>query len=495
MPDLPELTESENLNGTVNTENSPVVTSNDAHKSKEAALRDLLDLPDPNSVRRDVNTESPPEAEAPGATQSQQPATDPLNLTDPPTPDQLINKNGPQDDLHTIINQRQGNTNNENRLNIETTSTNTESETPAAMNENQPSVSTTSTNNKTALNNEDMSDLRDAGLSPSGEKPIEKVYNEWLTTFSDDSLFDEMTEEMKSDNPSKSPEQTAAEGLLLLRNQSNHESNEILMPIDAPKLPDLVLEMDAEKQAATSSINNGKDDANGRMETDNVETTLIVDTPAQKNTKQTGSEKEIQNAPKAGTTKSPTKGVFQMRTIGLRKHKSPTHRIVKKIGCSMCSEKFENRNDLKTHHQQDHKILTCNTCGKHFSTKKSLSKHAYKHSELPWKCKKCGEGFAFPSELKAHLTKHETEPMFKCNLIGCKKEYMRQSELTAHLKTHDGTIHKCPEEGCVYEAIDIRYLKNHMQVHSDDLPYPCKYCDKSFKHFMQRKRHYMSEHS
>ena len=162
-----------------------------------------------------------------------------------------------------------------------------------------------------------------------------------------------------------------------------------------------------------------------------------------------------------------------MRTIGLRKHKSPTQRPAKKIGCTMCSDKFENRKELKLHHQQDHNILTCNTCEKHFSTKKSLSKHMYKHSELPWKCKKCGESYAFPSELKAHLVKHETEPMFKCNLIGCHKEYMRQSELNAHLKTHDGTIHKCPEDGCVYEAIDIHYLKNHMKIHSDVLPYPC----------------------
>ena len=452
-----------------------------------------MDLPNSDSVRRDVNTESPPEAESPGVTLP--PATDRLDLSDPPTPDKSKDEQGPQDDLQTGTNQRQGSTDNGNRLNIETTSTNTESETPAAMMEGQPSVSTTSTNNKNALNNEDLSDLRDAGLSPSGEKPIEKVYNEWITTFSDDSLFDEMTEEMRNDNPSKSPEQSAAEGLLLLRNQMNHESNETLMPIDAPKLPDLVLEMDAENQVATSSINNKKEEVNGRKETDKIETTPITDTPEQKNTKQNGNEKEIQKASKAGSTKSPTKGVFQMRTIGLRKHKSPTHRIVKKIGCSMCSEKFENRNELKTHHQQDHNILMCNTCGKNFSTKKSLSKHAYKHSELPWKCKKCGEGYAFPSELKAHLVKHETEPMFKCNLIGCRKEYMRQSELTAHLKTHDGTIHKCPEEGCVYEAIDIRYLKNHMRVHSDDLPYPCKDCDQSFKHFMQRKRHYMNEHS
>ena len=38
LPDLPELTESENLNGTVNTENSPAISSDDAHKSKESAL-------------------------------------------------------------------------------------------------------------------------------------------------------------------------------------------------------------------------------------------------------------------------------------------------------------------------------------------------------------------------------------------------------------------------------------------------------------------------
>ena len=158
-------------------------------------------------------------------------------------------------------------------------------------------------------------------------------------------------------------------------------------------------------------------------------------------------------------------------------------------------KKFNDRQSLKTHHQQDHNILPCNSCGKNFSTKKSLAKHMYKHSELPWKCKQCGEGYAFPSELKAHLIKHETEPMYKCNIIGCKKEYMRQSELTAHMKTHDGSAHKCPEDGCDYKAIDIRYLKNHMRVHSDILPYQCKHCNQAFKHFMQRKRHYSNEHS
>ena len=46
-----------------------------------------------------------------------------------------------------------------------------------------------------------MRDLQDAGLGSPREKPMEKAYNEWITTFSDDSLFDEMTAGMNNNEP------------------------------------------------------------------------------------------------------------------------------------------------------------------------------------------------------------------------------------------------------------------------------------------------------
>ena len=117
----------------------------------------------------------------------------------------------------------------------------------------EPNNDTPSINNNDA---DDQRELREAGLNQPKEKPIDKVYNEWLTTFSDDSLFDEMTEDLNRneapDGTGKSPEQRAAEGLLLLRNQTDYEANETLMPIDAPKLPDLVQEMDAEQHITES---------------------------------------------------------------------------------------------------------------------------------------------------------------------------------------------------------------------------------------------------
>ena len=511
LPDLPDLPDLPN----VNAENS--MTSRT--KSEEKELRELLDLPAPQ--------ENPEHNESARIEPAVNSITDvnAENLVDDPTTETnsvdtsvtlSINNeaiNGLAENSTTNVNTEKNPNNVKDRpptTNFdEPGDTGATSSINSNINNSHSTVIATQPDNKTEQPNntgtenktvpsinkqvetdiDDRLDLHDAGLSTAQTKPIEKVYNEWITTFSDDSLFDEMTENLNhnenSENTGKSPEQRAAEGLLMLRNQPNDESNETLLPVDAPKLPDLVLEMDAEKV----SVNTEK------TTEDKILKSKDKDVKETESKNKENKDKEAANREKpAGTTKSPMKGVFQMRTIGLRKHKSTTHRIEKKIGCSMCKQKFDDRKGLKLHHQQDHKIQMCDICGKNFSTKKSLSKHLYKHSDLPWKCKKCGEGYAFPSELRAHLVIHESEPMFKCNIIGCDKEYMRQSELTAHMKTHDGTVHKCPEEGCAYEAIDLRYLKNHMRVHSDDLPYQCKYCDQAFKHFMQRKRHYKNDH-
>ena len=170
--------------------------------------------------------------------------------------------------------------------------------------------------NPTDDENDDTKELREAGLGTLHTKPSEKAYNEWLTTFSDDSLFDEMTENLNKKgltNTGDSPEQSAAEGLLMLRNPLGHESNEILMPVDAPRLPDLVLEMDANKNIVnTEKIGNlnGKTNEQEPSKTKEGRTTKenINETSEQQNSVKNTKDKTITET----KTKSPSKGVFQI---------------------------------------------------------------------------------------------------------------------------------------------------------------------------------------
>ena len=104
-------------------------------------------------------------------------------------------------------------------------------------------------------------------------------------------------------------------------------------------------------------------------------------------------------------------------------------------------------------------------------------------------CILCQKFFVFPSELDAHMVKHNTLPNFSCNIVGCSRVYFRKSELTAHIKTHDGKIWKCKHKGCNYKAIDKRYLTANKRTHSETLNYFCRHCDEKFKHFEQHKHH------
>ena len=75
------------------------------------------------------------------------------------------------------------------------------------------------------------------------------------------------------------------------------------------------------------------------------------------------------------------------------------------------------------------------SCGKDFSSKATLDKHALTHQLPRYLCTKCGHGFRFQYELNNHSNTH-TDFQIKCRYPRCGRVYKSESEYKRHYKLH-----------------------------------------------------------
>ena len=302
---------------------------------------------------------------------------------------------------------------------------------------------------------------------------------------SDDSLFEEMTQQMenkqtedetnasKAKTPTLTPSNNAMDmegtlpnltnqtknteavtGLLLLGagiNQSMDDivdkkidaeiNNEELLPVDAPKLPDFAREMHKrENNKGTTGSTPSK----------------LIPTPTQtQNTQPRKRKRKILPDSESSSTDTPKSPDGRLIITKHKLKKTPVMTTTtQKVHYTECHMAFEDKDDLKKHHHSDQTNSQCEVCNKSFAMKKSLRKHSYTHLEKQIKCSNCDQMFSFNCEWEIHKIKHSTKPSFRCTVIGCSKEYFRKSELTAHMVNHVGPPIKCSQKGCSYEHTD-----------------------------------------
>ena len=165
--------------------------------------------------------------------------------------------------------------------------------------------------------------------------------------------------------------------------------------------------------------------------------------------------------------------------------------VRKQIKCQMCDFTCISVEALKDHHSKDHGILHCKYCDKAFSSKPSLDKHMYVHTNMmAYVCEECGQGFPFKSQMLQHKITHSTDSRFKCKRGNCGKSFKNKGDLTRHEISHDNNWYYCAH--CPYKNKDKRNRDSHSRTHEPEGEerYHCEKCGKGMRFSTQMKHHH-----
>ena len=80
--------------------------------------------------------------------------------------------------------------------------------------------------------------------------------------------------------------------------------------------------------------------------------------------------------------------------------------------------------------------------------------------------------------LKSHMGVHSNEKPFSCETCG--KTFKRKMSLRYHIKTHNGGVKEFTCEECGKELSTKDSLTWHMNTHTGFKPYSCSFCPRQF---------------
>jgi len=146
--------------------------------------------------------------------------------------------------------------------------------------------------------------------------------------------------------------------------------------------------------------------------------------------------------------------------------------------------------------------LVCNLCGKAFSKKTNLKHHLMLHrGEKPWKCHLCGWRFVQKCNLKKHIESHNdgAHPCPHCDV-----KFSSKGSVSLHIIHQHGeqamaqgltTIKgEDDEEAEIPTPEEILEDEDSDEEDSNDKPYGCQQCNKTFKKVELLNQHMQKQH-
>ncbi|XP_075216574.1 uncharacterized protein LOC142321924 isoform X2 [Lycorma delicatula] len=140
-------------------------------------------------------------------------------------------------------------------------------------------------------------------------------------------------------------------------------------------------------------------------------------------------------------------------------------------------------------------FATCNICSAQLENKKDFENHIESHfidgdskvcDKNALECNDCGKLFPSKRLLKRHLVTHSNDRPYTCDI--CHKSYKRLNDVAVHKKKHTREkLLSC--DICDFTTVYRSALTTHRKRHSQEYEYRCDKCGKGF--FVKK---YLEEH-
>ena len=165
---------------------------------------------------------------------------------------------------------------------------------------------------------------------------------------------------------------------------------------------------------------------------------------------------------------------------GRNTHYKNVHLNLKNYFCDKCDYSCFGSSGMKQHAKKHQPKTKCPECGLSLSSTYLRPHMKARHGQIDkFNCKMCEYTSAYSNNIKKHQKAHLINPEIRCQICSI----VFGSSTT--LKAHNTTVHNLPKEmfkctQCDYEVICQTRLKYHMATHSNDRPFSCPHCSKSF---------------